>query len=812
MLATLPLGLLALGAAGTWFYLAQRQYLMQTASANLMAIAQARVDQIVAWRAERLGDAAVLQENPLFTRAVARWLDGHQPGIAADILRRLRSSKDHYRYDDVRLVDRAGRVALATSGRLGALDAGEAAAVRAAFRVRRATMGEVYISPGDTIPHLVVVAPLFALNASATEPLGAVVHVVDAQRSLFHLVESWPSPSPSAEAVLVRRDGDSVRFVTPRRVQPDATPTPRIALSRRNVPAVMAVLGTEGVVRGVDYRGVRVIAALRAVPGTSWFLVAKVDEAEALAVWRTRVALVFAVFLGLVLVAAATAVADHQRLAKAHYRRLYEAEAALGASEARYRHLFESMEQGVVYHAADGRIVSANPAAERILGITLDQMIGRTNTDPRWRCMRDDGSDLPGEEHPAMLALRSGRPVLGTMMGVFHPVENRHRWILVDAVPEFRPGGATPFRVHTTFSDITDRKRAEEALRESDARFQGLFNRMSSGVAVYDAVDDGGDFIFRDFNPAAEKIENVSRNDILGRRVSEVFPGVRAFGLFEVFQRVWQTGNPEYVPGNIYRDARSPESWRESWVFKLPTGEIVAIYNEISERKRTEAALRALARHLDSVREEEHTRIARQVHDELGQALTALRLDLTWVGRKLPKADMALRRRVDAAVALTDEMIAVGHHIVGELRPPILDDLGLVPAVEWHAQQVAKRSGVRIQVECAAEERVVAGDLAVSAYRIVQEALANVVRHAQAKHVRVRLGEQDGGLTVEIRDDGQGFPEEAASDPRSFGITGMRERAASLGGTLAITGSPGAGTTVRVTFPPERRKEPRAPR
>jgi signal transduction histidine kinase len=351
-----------------------------------------------------------------------------------------------------------------------------------------------------------------------------------------------------------------------------------------------------------------------------------------------------------------------------------------------------------------------------------------------------------------------------------------------------------------------------EALRTSDTRFRELFNRMSSGVAVYEAIDDGGDFLIRDVNPAAERIEEVTRDGILGKRVSEVFPGVRAFGLFAVFQRVWQTGKPEYFPGNIYRDERRLEGWRENWVFKLPTGEVVAIYNEITERKQAEAALRALARHLNSVREEEHTRIARQVHDELGQALTALRLDLTWVGRKLPNGHTALRRRMDAAVALTDEMIAVGHDIVGELRPPILDDLGLVPALEWHAQQVAKRSGVRIQVEGAAGERVVADDLAVSAYRIVQEALANVVRHAHAKHVRVRLGEQDGGLTIEIRDDGQGFPEQAASDPRSFGITGMRERAASHGGALVITGSPGAGTTVRVTFPPERRKEPRAPR
>jgi PAS domain S-box-containing protein len=140
----------------------------------------------------------------------------------------------------------------------------------------------------------------------------------------------------------------------------------------------------------------------------------------------------------------------------------------------------------------------------------------------------------------------------------------------------------------------------DRRLRESEELFRELFNHMSSGVAIYEAIDNGGDFIFKDCNPAVEKIEKVSRKDILGKRVSEVFPGVKAFGVFAVFQRVWQTGKSEYFPENIYKDERDPGSWRESRVFKLPTGEIVAIYNDITERKRAEsqreAALEALRR------------------------------------------------------------------------------------------------------------------------------------------------------------------------------------------------------------------------
>ena len=154
-----------------------------------------------------------------------------------------------------------------------------------------------------------------------------------------------------------------------------------------------------------------------------------------------------------------------------------------------------------------------------------------------------------------------------------------------------KPENEELFAYAAATATVLARRRAETSMAESEERFRELFNRMSSGVAVYEAVDNGGDFIFRDFNPAAERIEKISRKDIIGKRVTEAFPGVEAFGIFEVFKRVWQTGKPEYYPENVYEDEKTSGSWRESWVFKLPTGEIVAIYNDITDRKRAEEKL-----------------------------------------------------------------------------------------------------------------------------------------------------------------------------------------------------------------------------
>jgi len=132
-------------------------------------------------------------------------------------------------------------------------------------------------------------------------------------------------------------------------------------------------------------------------------------------------------------------------------------QADLMESEARYRNLFETMAQGVVYQGADGRIISANPSAERILGLSLAQMMGRTSMDPRWRTVQEDGSPLAGDAHPSMVALRTGKPVIGYLMGVHHLHAERPRWIMVNAIPEFRQGQDAPYQVYTTFEDITDR-------------------------------------------------------------------------------------------------------------------------------------------------------------------------------------------------------------------------------------------------------------------------------------------------------------------------------------------------------------------
>jgi signal transduction histidine kinase len=212
--------------------------------------------------------------------------------------------------------------------------------------------------------------------------------------------------------------------------------------------------------------------------------------------------------------------------------------------------------------------------------------------------------------------------------------------------------------------------------------------------------------------------------------------------------------------------------------------------------------LRALSVYLQHVREEERTRIAREVHDELGQALTSCKLDLSLLANKLPGNLPSLKDKAKALSAHIDATIQTVRRIATELRPGILDHLGLIAALEWQANEFQTRTGIKCDVHTDLHEPVLTPDLATAFFRIFQETLTNVIRHAGATHVTVHLKEAAGRIILEVKDNGRGILAEEISNPRSMGLLGMKERAALLGGTFRIGPAPsGKGTLAAVSIP-----------
>lgn len=212
--------------------------------------------------------------------------------------------------------------------------------------------------------------------------------------------------------------------------------------------------------------------------------------------------------------------------------------------------------------------------------------------------------------------------------------------------------------------------------------------------------------------------------------------------------------------------------------------------------------LRALTTYLQYVREEERTRIAREVHDELGQALTGLKLDMSWLGSKLGRSAKPVQQKVKTMVDHIDETIQTVRRIATELRPGILDSLGLVAAMEWQANEFHQRTGIPCVVTTSIDDTVVWDqDITTVFFRIYQETLTNIIRHAQATRVDVRIDQPDGFLVMTVADNGRGISEEEMASSRSLGLVGMRERAMLIGGELLLTGAPGQGTTVTLKVP-----------
>jgi signal transduction histidine kinase len=288
--------------------------------------------------------------------------------------------------------------------------------------------------------------------------------------------------------------------------------------------------------------------------------------------------------------------------------------------------------------------------------------------------------------------------------------------------------------------DITDRKRAEEALQKSHADLERLVQERTQSL--------------------------MHANEALRTQVQERLQAEKAL------QRAYEE-----------------LEWRVS--------------ERTAELARSQEQLRALAVHLESVREEERTTIARDIHDELGQALTALNMDLSWMRNRLPKSKplAPLHEKASAMAGLITHTIESVRRIATELRPGVLDHLGLVAAMEWQASAFQKRYGIACRLVLPAGEIELNAQRSTALFRMLQEALTNVVRHAGATSVTITLDKTDAEVRLTVEDDGKGLSEESLAAPLSLGIVGIRERALALGGAVRIQGIPGSGTTVEVSLP-----------
>ncbi len=363
-----------------------------------------------------------------------------------------------------------------------------------------------------------------------------------------------------------------------------------------------------------------------------------------------------------------------------------------------------------------------------------------------------------------------------------------------------------PVRMYGTAQDVTEHRRAEEALRRTQQEFRDIFDLAA--VGIYRSSRAGRILLA---NPAFARLlgydtpEELAALDLA--RDVYVNPDERdaLVAQYESASGGWtveiqwkkRDGTPFWVLLSAH--AVKDDSGRALY-FEAFAQDITDRRRSQQELKQSRRRLQALAARLEEVREQERKVMAREIHDELGQGLTALRMDLAWLSGRLPAEAGDLAARAHRMVEVVEQTIQTVRRLATQLRPPILDDLGLIAAIEWQTEDIARRLGLRCALDLPVDLRLHEG-LATTVFRILQEALTNVARHADARSLRVALQVQDAQVILEVVDDGRGIAPAELENPRSLGLLGMRERAMVWGGVLDIQSQPDGGTAVVLRLP-----------
>jgi len=469
------------------------------------------------------------------------------------------------------------------------------------------------------------------------------------------------------------------------------------------------------------------------------------------------------------------------------------AEQMLRESERKHRTLVTSINDVVYSLDADGAVTYISPQVETLGGIRPHEIVGRPF------------SDFVHHEDVSRIAQSWERLKRGVMEPSVFRVRDaagRVRHVRTSSRPLFEQGlfaGAT-----CSMADITELVETGQALRESEEKYRALFEQSVDAISL--AAPDGR---ILEANSAWFNLFGHEPDDLatLNARNTYAQPSERDAFLkrIAVSDVVTDEIAIRRKDGTVLDVARSVK------VRRGPNGEVIgyqSVFHDITQQKRATEALtdsehrmRELASYLENAREKERTALARDLHDQCGQSLTALRFDLETIMQRLRAIDSEASGNLAASIGLVDRLAEEVRSLSAELRPGMLDDLGLCAAIEWHVGRFSERTAIPCELSLPEDDTAVPEFHATVIYRILQELLTNVARHSQATKVKIRLERSDNNLVLTVEDNGKGIDKKHINSKDSLGLLGIRERVRPLGGGMVIGETRGKGTTVVVQLP-----------
>ena len=476
-----------------------------------------------------------------------------------------------------------------------------------------------------------------------------------------------------------------------------------------------------------------------------------------------------------------------------------EAEEAMRASEERFRTAFRiSPDSITINRLVDGEYIEINEGFTNLSGYTYEDVIGKSsleinfwyNQNDRKKLVRGLKKNGRVDNLEAQFLNKDGTSLTGLMSATI---------LNIKGIPH----------ILSITRNIDYIKKTQEALVNQKKHYRALFDLSPSGIIV---EDTNGNII--EVNDAYCKTTGYTREELIGKNIKIMVDQEQLSRINNNIIEILSGKILTHEVINIHKDGSCRNLELRETVIRLMNGRmgILSVSNDITERKRVFEELqksrqeyRSLSAHLQKIREEERASIAREMHDELGQVLTSLKMNIAFTRRELEESNSIemknkILREFQLMNLTIDKAVSQVRKLITQLRPELLDKLGLIAALEWYSEEYRKSTKINCVFTSESEELFLNHDMELAIFRIVQEAMTNAAKHSDAKSVQILLGKREDKLSIEIIDDGKGILETELDGTTSFGLMGMRERANLIGGNLELFGAAGKGTTVRLVI------------
>ena len=458
-------------SGGYFYYRFEKKIIRQEQYSNLKTIADLKIHQITNWREERLADANVIAENPFIRRNFQGWLLSQDSTVAKDILEQFAILRYNYKYENVIIVSDEGKLLLGLNSNHKHVDSETIEYCKKVLQDKKAFISDFYFSPAHDTIHFDIFAPILNVRNVAVAVLVLRVNPYD---YLYPLIQSWPTTSKSAETLIIRKEGDSILYENELRHISNTALKLRIPLTSIKVTGVQAVLGKTGIFEGLDYRGVRVLANIRPVPGTPWFMIAKVDLNEIFSELKYRSAIIIIITLLLILFFGIGISWLYNNRQKNIYRKLLETGTKLQESQEEFRSTLYSIGDAVITTDITGCIRNMNVVAENLTGWKESDVVGRI-IENIFNIVNEESHEKV--ENPVQRVIKEGL-IVGLANHTLLISKDGKEIPIADSGASIRNGKGDITGVVLVFRDQTQERIIQKTLRESEEKFRIMANSM----------------------------------------------------------------------------------------------------------------------------------------------------------------------------------------------------------------------------------------------------------------------------------------------------------------------------------------------